>query len=92
VEGIVRCTVDKRRTDVIGTGDAQSAALQDPRQAAGEWMQQATLATRARLPLPVLRDVIQPFPIFSEIYVSALKALNSQIAAVRQPDATTAHA
>jgi pyruvate/2-oxoglutarate dehydrogenase complex dihydrolipoamide dehydrogenase (E3) component len=50
---------------------------------AGEWMQQATLAIRARVPLPVLRDVIQPFPTFSEIYVAALKALNSQITAAR---------
>ena len=47
---------------------------------AGEWMQQATLAIRARVPLPVLRDVIQPFPTFSEIYVTALKSLHSQIA------------
>jgi len=47
---------------------------------AGEWMQQATLAIRARVPLPVLRDVIQPFPTFSEIYVAALKALRNQIA------------
>ena len=46
---------------------------------AGEWMQQATLAIRARVPIPVLRDVIQPFPTFSEIYVAALKALGSQI-------------
>jgi hypothetical protein len=35
----------------------------------------------ARVPLPVLRDVIQPFPTFSEIYVAALKALHSQITA-----------
>jgi pyruvate/2-oxoglutarate dehydrogenase complex dihydrolipoamide dehydrogenase (E3) component len=48
---------------------------------AGEWMQQATLAVRARVPLPVLRDVIQPFPTFSEIYVAALKALHNQITA-----------
>ena len=54
---------------------------------AGEWMQQATLAIRARVPIGVLRDVIQPFPTFSEIYVDALKALNSQIAAARQPTA-----
>jgi pyruvate/2-oxoglutarate dehydrogenase complex dihydrolipoamide dehydrogenase (E3) component len=47
---------------------------------AGEWMQQATLAIRARVPLDVLRDVIQPFPTFSEIYVAALKALHTQIA------------
>ena len=54
---------------------------------AGEWLQQATLAIRARVPLPVLRDVIQPFPTFSEIYVDALKALHGQITAVHQPAA-----
>jgi dihydrolipoamide dehydrogenase len=48
---------------------------------AGEWLQQATLAIRARIPLDVLRDVIQPFPTFSEIYVAALKALRAQIKA-----------
>ncbi len=52
---------------------------------AGEWMQQATLAIRARVPLAVLRDVIQPFPTFSEIYVAALKALHSKITADRHP-------
>ena len=40
---------------------------------AGEWLQQATLAIRARVPLDVLRDTIQPFPTFSEIYIAALK-------------------
>ena len=48
---------------------------------AGEWMQQATLAIRARIPLAVLADTIQPFPTFSEIYVAALKALRHEIAA-----------
>jgi pyruvate/2-oxoglutarate dehydrogenase complex dihydrolipoamide dehydrogenase (E3) component len=47
---------------------------------AGEWLQQATLAIRAHIPLDVLTDTIQPFPTFSEIYVAALKALRSQIA------------
>ena len=51
---------------------------------AGEWLQQATLAIRARVPLAVLRDTIQPFPTFSEIYLAALKALHSQITAARQ--------
>jgi dihydrolipoamide dehydrogenase len=46
---------------------------------AGEWLQQATLAIRARVPLAVLRDVIQPFPTFSEIYLAALNALHGQI-------------
>ena len=52
---------------------------------AGEWLQQATLAIRARVPLDVLRDVIQPFPTFSEIYVGALKSLHSEVLAGRQP-------
>jgi pyruvate/2-oxoglutarate dehydrogenase complex dihydrolipoamide dehydrogenase (E3) component len=42
---------------------------------AGEWLQQATLAIRARVPLDVLIDTIQPFPTFSEIYLAALKVL-----------------
>jgi dihydrolipoamide dehydrogenase len=49
---------------------------------AGEWLQQATLAIRARVPLAVLRDTIQPFPTFSEIFVQALHTLR---AAVRKP-------
>jgi len=59
---------------------------------AGEWLQQATLAIRARVPLGVLRDVIQPFPTFSEIYVAALKALHGQITATRQPAVPSAGA
>ncbi len=46
---------------------------------AGEWLQQATLAIRARVPLAVLRDTIQPFPTFSEIYVAALAALRTTV-------------
>ena len=52
---------------------------------AGEWLQQATLAIRARVPLDVLRDTIQPFPTFSEIYVDVLKALGREITAAREP-------
>ena len=48
---------------------------------AGEWLQQATLAIRARVPLDVLSDVIQPFPTFSEIYAEALKALAHEVSA-----------
>jgi pyruvate/2-oxoglutarate dehydrogenase complex dihydrolipoamide dehydrogenase (E3) component len=46
---------------------------------AGEWLQQATLAIRARIPLDVLVDTIQPFPSFSEIYVAALKDLRGAV-------------
>jgi pyruvate/2-oxoglutarate dehydrogenase complex dihydrolipoamide dehydrogenase (E3) component len=55
---------------------------------AGEWMQQAVLAVRAQVPLSVLRDVIQPFPTFSEIFVAGLKALRQQIAAAGLQAAT----
>jgi dihydrolipoamide dehydrogenase len=47
---------------------------------AGEWLQQATLAIRARVSLEVLRDTIQPFPSFSEIHAAAVKALRNEIA------------
>ena len=47
-------------------------------------MQQATLAIRARVPLDVLADTIQPFPTFSEIYVEALKGLRAEIAPARE--------
>ena len=50
---------------------------------AGEWLQQATVAIRARVALDVLRDTIQPFPSFSEIHAAALKALGHQIATAR---------
>jgi pyruvate/2-oxoglutarate dehydrogenase complex dihydrolipoamide dehydrogenase (E3) component len=51
---------------------------------AGEWLQQATLAIRAHVPLDVLADTIQPFPTFSEIYLAGVKALRSEIAGERE--------
>ncbi len=47
---------------------------------AGEWLQQATVAIRARVPLEILNDVIQPFPTFSEAFLDALTDLGSQAA------------
>src|SRR5207245_10967447 len=52
---------------------------------AGEWLQQATLAIRAHVPLDVLSDTIQPFPTFSEIYIEALHELRMHIAAAPKP-------
>ncbi|MGH2885582.1 MAG: dihydrolipoyl dehydrogenase family protein, partial [Solirubrobacteraceae bacterium] len=46
---------------------------------AGEWMQQATLAIRAHVPLEVLSDTIQPFPSFSGIYDTAVMDLRMNI-------------
>jgi pyruvate/2-oxoglutarate dehydrogenase complex dihydrolipoamide dehydrogenase (E3) component len=48
---------------------------------AGEWLQQATLAIRARVPLGVMEDVIQPFPTFSEVFLNALSALRERVPA-----------
>ncbi|MBN1527852.1 MAG: NAD(P)/FAD-dependent oxidoreductase [Thermoleophilaceae bacterium] len=45
---------------------------------AGEWLQQATVAIRARVPLSVLFDVIQPFPSFSEAFLSTLSELEAK--------------
>jgi dihydrolipoamide dehydrogenase len=52
---------------------------------AGEWLQQATLAIRARIPLEVLDDTIQPFPSFSGIYDTAVKALRMKVADMPPP-------
>jgi len=52
---------------------------------AGEWMQQATLAIRAHVPLAVMADTIQPFPTFSQILDTAVMTLRMQIADMPQP-------
>src|SRR5580698_1090003 len=52
---------------------------------AGEWLQQATLAIRARVPIEVLSDTIQPFPSFSSIYDGAVKTLRMTIADQPRP-------
>ena len=52
---------------------------------AGEWLQQATLAIRAKVPLAVLMDTIQPFPSFSGIYDAALKELSMAVADMPLP-------
>jgi pyruvate/2-oxoglutarate dehydrogenase complex dihydrolipoamide dehydrogenase (E3) component len=52
---------------------------------AGEWLQQATLAIRAHIPIEVLSDTIQPFPSFSSIYAAALTTLRMRIADMPPP-------
>jgi pyruvate/2-oxoglutarate dehydrogenase complex dihydrolipoamide dehydrogenase (E3) component len=46
---------------------------------AGEWLGQATLAIRAQVPIAVLKDTIQPFPTFSEIYLHAMQELSASV-------------
>ena len=60
---------------------------------AGEWLQQATVAIRARVPLAVMDDVIQPFPTFSEAFLHALAAARGAgpgAAALSEPGAPAA--
>ena len=57
---------------------------------AGEWLQQVTLAVRARVPLAVLLDVIQPFPTFSEAVLQALRELDRQVDGARTAAASVA--
>jgi dihydrolipoamide dehydrogenase len=52
---------------------------------AGEWLQQATLAIRAHVPLEVLSDTIQPFPSFSGIYDAAVMTLRMEILDMPRP-------
>jgi pyruvate/2-oxoglutarate dehydrogenase complex dihydrolipoamide dehydrogenase (E3) component len=46
---------------------------------AGEWIGQLTLAVRARIPLDILLDTIQPYPTFSEAIFSALQVLEERL-------------
>jgi pyruvate/2-oxoglutarate dehydrogenase complex dihydrolipoamide dehydrogenase (E3) component len=57
---------------------------------AGEWLQQATLAIRAQVPVGVLRDTIQPFPTLSEAYLTAIEDLvaRSSLAGVDESSAS----
>jgi pyruvate/2-oxoglutarate dehydrogenase complex dihydrolipoamide dehydrogenase (E3) component len=65
---------------VVSDGDVLTGAFAIGPEA-GEWLQQATLAIRARVPLDVLRDTIQPFPTFSEAFLYALQALGAPVPA-----------
>jgi pyruvate/2-oxoglutarate dehydrogenase complex dihydrolipoamide dehydrogenase (E3) component len=65
--GFVKVVADPERRVLVG------AVAVGPE--SGEWCQQLTLAIRAEVPVDVLRDVIQPFPTFSEAVFFALQEL-----------------
>jgi pyruvate/2-oxoglutarate dehydrogenase complex dihydrolipoamide dehydrogenase (E3) component len=65
--GFVKLVADPARGVLVG------AVAVGPE--AGEWLQQATLAIRAEVPVDVLRDTIQPFPTFSEAISFAARDL-----------------
>ncbi len=65
--GFVKLVADPARGVLVG------AVAVGPE--AGEWLQQATLAIRAEVPIDVIRDTIQPFPTFSEAISFAARDL-----------------
>jgi dihydrolipoamide dehydrogenase len=44
---------------------------------ASEWIHQAALATRAQIPLAILRDHVPQFPTYSEAYLAGLERLDA---------------
>ena len=73
--GFVKVVADPERRVLVG------AVAVGPE--SGEWCQQLTLAIRAEVPLDVLRDVIQPYPTFSEAVFLALAELPALMAVER---------
>jgi dihydrolipoamide dehydrogenase len=46
---------------------------------AGEWVQWAALAVRARIPVSLLEDTILAFPTFTRLYLQPVKELNAEL-------------
>src|SRR5450755_1849381 len=83
-EAVARVTYTDPQAAAVGAAERLTGAYALAPEA-GEWLQQGTRAIRARVPLEVLTDTIQPFRSFSGIYAEALKALRDEIAAARRP-------
>lgn len=66
--GTLGLTADRQRGVLVGAWAVAPLA--------GEWIHQAALAIRARVPLDTLLDGITQFPTFSEGYLNALEALS----------------
>jgi pyruvate/2-oxoglutarate dehydrogenase complex dihydrolipoamide dehydrogenase (E3) component len=69
--GLVKLAADRDERVLVG------AVAVGPE--AGEWLGQLTLAVRARVPVDVLLDTIQPYPTFSETIFGALLELASAL-------------
>jgi pyruvate/2-oxoglutarate dehydrogenase complex dihydrolipoamide dehydrogenase (E3) component len=65
--GLLKVFADPKREVLVGAIGVGPEA--------GEWLGQLTLAIRAEVPVPVLRDTIQPYPTFSEAVFFAVRDL-----------------
>ena len=65
--GELGLVADRQRGELVGAWAVAPLA--------GEWIHQAVLAIRARVPLDVLTDTIAQFPSYSEAFLSGLQAL-----------------
>jgi pyruvate/2-oxoglutarate dehydrogenase complex dihydrolipoamide dehydrogenase (E3) component len=66
-DGLLKVFADPERGVLVG------AVAVGPE--AGEWLGQLTLAVKARVPVSVLRETIQPYPTFSEAVFFAVRDL-----------------
>jgi pyruvate/2-oxoglutarate dehydrogenase complex dihydrolipoamide dehydrogenase (E3) component len=70
--GLLRLVADRTERRLLGAGAIGPAA--------DEWIAEATLAVRARVPLEVLADVVRAFPTYAEAYGAGYRALLDQLA------------
>jgi len=70
-EGALHLLADRHDQVLVGAWAAGPLA--------GEWIQWATLAIRARVPIDVLDDTILAFPTFTRLYLSPIQQLRKQL-------------
>jgi dihydrolipoamide dehydrogenase len=71
LQGALCCIADRGSKHLVGAWAVGPLA--------GEWIQFATLAIRAQVPIDVLDDTILAFPTFTRLYLEPFHRLQEQI-------------